>query len=263
MGAEIRSIGTTHFLLLNYFNIFSNLFQILVWLKEKSVRIRGFDSLCHRGKHPQARVGSFCYNNNMKKWIALAVCVVVIWLIWPKRVPVKNAGRPVHKIVAFGDSLTAGYGAGGIQNSYPSLLAQLSGKTVINLGLSGDTAFNAPTRLPQVLAEQPDMVLIEFGGNDRIRGLGAESAANAVVQIVDAVQAVGAIAVVVDTGGPQMDAYTKAYKQIAKEKKAVFVPGIMRGIFNKRELKSDLIHPNAAGYQIVAERIYKEIKPYL
>ena len=199
----------------------------------------------------------------MKKWIALAVCIAAVWFIWPKHAPVKNAGRSVHKIVAFGDSLTAGYGAGGAQNSYPARLAQLSGKEVINLGLSGDTAFNAPTRLPQVLAEQPDMVLIEFGGNDRIRGMGPGAAANAVAQIVDAVQAAGAIAVIVDTGAPQMGAYTDAYKKIAKEKKAVFVPGIMRGIFNKRALKSDLIHPNAAGYKIVAERVYKEIKPYL
>lgn len=183
--------------------------------------------------------------------------------MWGHKPAIKNANRSVQKIVAFGDSLTAGYGAGGVQNSYPSVLATLSGKQVINLGLSGDTAINAPTRLPQVLAEKPDMVLIEFGANDRIRNLGHEGAARAVEQIVDAVQASGAIAVIVDTGGPQMGAYTSAYKKIAKEKQAVFVPGIIRGIFNKRELKSDMIHPNAAGYKIVAERVYKVIKPYL
>ena len=199
----------------------------------------------------------------MKKGIAFVVCVAVIWFMFSSHAPIKNAGRPVHKIVAFGDSLTAGYGAGGAENSYPAQLALLSGKTVINLGLSGDTAHNAPSRLSQVLDEQPDMVLIEFGGNDRIHGLGAEGAARAVTQIVEAVQAVGAIAVVVDTGGPQMGAYTRGCKKIAKEKNAIFVPGIMRGIFSKRELKSDLIHPNAAGYKIIAQRIYKVIKPYL
>ena len=199
----------------------------------------------------------------MRKWITgLAVLGgILFWL--SGKAPVKNAGRPVQKIVAFGDSLTAGYGAGGVQNSYPAVLAALSGKQVINLGLSGDMAVNAPARLPQVLAENPDMVLIEFGANDRIRNLGHEGAARAVAQMVDAVQAAGAVAVIVDTGGPQMGAYTAAYKKIAKEKQAVFVPGIMRGIFNKRELKSDMIHPNAAGYQIVAERVYKVIKPYL
>ena len=196
-------------------------------------------------------------------WIIVLVVVLGIWYLVGKKTPIKNAGRSVQKIVAFGDSLTAGYGAGGVSKSYPAVLERLSGKRVINLGLSGETAIHAPARLPQVLAEKPDMVLIEFGANDRIQNLGHEGAARAVAQIVDEVQAAGAIAVIVDTGGPQMGPYTSAYKKIAKEKQAVFVPGILRGIFSKRELKSDMIHPNAAGYEIVAQRVYKVIKPYL
>ncbi|WP_428073799.1 GDSL-type esterase/lipase family protein [Candidatus Avelusimicrobium luingense] len=199
----------------------------------------------------------------MKKIVWGILIMGVLWWFWPTQATVKNAGKPVQTIVAFGDSLTAGYGAGGVQNSYPAVLERLSGKRVVNLGLNGDTADNAPTRLPDVLAENPDMVLIEFGANDRIRGGSVERAAQAVAQMVDEVQAAGAIAVVVDTGGPQMGEYTRLYKKLAKEKQAVFVPGIIRGIFNKRNLKSDMIHPNAAGYQIVAERVYKEIKPYL
>ena len=186
-----------------------------------------------------------------------------VWYLWPSQPDIKNSGRPVQTIAAFGDSLTAGYGAGGKGNAYPAVLERLTGKTVINLGLSGDTAAHAPARLPDVLATQADMVLIEFGGNDRIRGGSPQEAAAAVRQIVEAVQAAGAIAVVVDTGGPQMGAYTEAYKKIAKEKQAVFVPGILQGIFNKRSLKSDMIHPNAAGYEIIAQRVYKAIKPYL
>ena len=199
----------------------------------------------------------------MKKLIYIVACLGAIWIACSGSSTVKNESRSVHKIVAFGDSLTAGYGAGGEQNSYPAVLAQLSGKTVINLGLSGDTAVAAPSRLSQVLEENPDMVLIEFGGNDRIRGLRVGDAARAISQIVDAVQAAGAVAVIVDTGGPQMEAYTRAYKKIAKEKHVLFVPGIMKGIFNKRELKSDMIHPNAAGYNLIAQRVYKAIKPYL
>ncbi|MBO4675606.1 MAG: hypothetical protein J5601_05960, partial [Elusimicrobiaceae bacterium] len=86
----------------------------------------------------------------MKKWIGIAVGIAAIWFVFQGGTAVKNAGRPVRKIVAFGDSLTAGYGAGGEENSYPAQLARLSGKTVVNLGLSGDTAHNAPARLEQV-----------------------------------------------------------------------------------------------------------------
>ena len=125
----------------------------------------------------------------MKKWAIGLISLVIIWYAWGNKPVIKNAGRPVQTIVAFGDSLTAGVGAGGISKSYPAVLEKLSGKRVINMGLSGDTAANAPARLAQVLAQNSDMVLIEFGGNDRIRNLGHEGAARAVAQIVDAAQA--------------------------------------------------------------------------
>ena len=175
---------------------------------------------------------------------------------------IKNVGNPGTQIVAFGDSLTAGYGAPE-GSSYPDYLARLLNREVVNLGLSGETAVHAPSRLGEVLELNPHMVLIEFGANDYMQNRRMEDAVQAVSQIVDAVQVAGAVAVVVDTGGPGMGRYTSAYKQLAKEKGAVFVPGILKGIFNKRQYKSDMVHPNAAGYEIVAQRVYREIKPYL
>ena len=77
-------------------------------------------------------------------------------------------------------------------------------------------------------------------------------------------QSMGAIAVLVDTGGAYpMETYTKIQKQIAKDYKTLFVPGIMYGIYNKKSLKSDKIHPNAAGYKIVAKKVKKVIEDYL
>ena len=199
----------------------------------------------------------------MKKGFIVFILLVGIGAWIAHKNPVKHEGQPVEIIVAFGDSLTEGKGAGGTSFAYPALLARLSGKTVLNMGLSGETALHAPQRLPEVLEARPHMVLIEFGANDYMRSMSREKAVNAVAQIVDAVQAAGAIAVIVDTGGPGMNAYTKAYKKLAKEKQAIFVPGIMRDIFNKPKYKSDMIHPNAAGYEIVAQRVYEVIKPYL
>lgn len=199
----------------------------------------------------------------MKKWLIILLVAVGIWYWTAQPAPIKNAGQTVNVIVAFGDSLTEGKGSGGKQYAYPAVLAELSGKTVLNMGLSGETAVHAPQRLPEVLAARPDMVLIEFGANDHMRSMSRENAVSAVAQLVDAVQAAGAIAVIVDTGGPGMGPYTDAYKKMAKKKQAVFVPGIVRGIFHKREYKSDMIHPNAAGYKIVAQKVYNAIKPYL
>lgn len=176
---------------------------------------------------------------------------------------IKNLGNSGQTVVAFGDSLSAGYGAGK-DNSYPAVLGRMINRPVVNLGLSGDTAANAPARLPQVLQANPYMVLIEFGGNDYMRSVPFEQTEQAIRQIVDEVQSAGAIAVLVDTGGyPGMSRYTKLYKQIAKEKQALFVPGILDGIFGKSKYKADPIHPNAAGYEIVAQKVHKAIKPYL
>ena len=138
------------------------------------------------------------------------------------------------------------------------------GRPVINLGRNGETAAHAAQRIEEVLAHDPYMVLIEFGGNDLMRSVPFEQTTAAVEQMVETVQAAGAVAVVVDTGGsPLMGRYSKAYKKIAREKGAVFVPGILDGIFGKKDLMSDQIHPNTVGYALIAEKVEQAIKPYL
>lgn len=200
----------------------------------------------------------------MKKYIIWGVILLAaVWYMGRGKTEIKNLHNSGQSIVAFGDSLTAGYGAGK-ENSYPAVLGRMVNRPVVNLGLSGDTAAHAPARLAQVLQNNPYMVLIEFGGNDFMRSVPFEQTEQAIRQIVDEVQSAGAIAVLVDTGGyPGMSRYTKLYKQIAKEKQALFVPGILDGIFGKNKYKSDPIHPNAAGYEKVAQKVHKAIKPYL
>ena len=108
------------------------------------------------------------------------------------------------------------------------------------------------------------MVLIEFGGNDLMQGVALEQSLSAMARLIDAVQVYGAVAVVVDTGGSSlMERYSRAYKKMAHQKGALFVPGILDGIFAKRELMSDTIHPNARGYRLIAEKVEKAITPYL
>lgn len=199
----------------------------------------------------------------MKKMFVWAVIAAVVFYVWQgRKTTVKNFPNDREAVVAFGDSLTEGYGAAAGE-SYPDVLARKIDRPVINLGLSGDTAARAPLRLDSVLAEEPYMVLIEFGANDHMRQQSRQAAINAVAQIVDEVQQAGAIAVIVDTGGPGMGEYSKAYKKMAKEKGALFVPGILKGIFYKRHLKSDAVHPNAQGYALVADKVHKVIKNYL
>ncbi len=170
-----------------------------------------------------------------------------------------NSGRD---IIAFGDSLTYGYGAER-EESYPAVLSKLTGRDIVNLGVSGDTALDGVNRLEELDEYRPYMVLIEFGANDFMRKRPFEQTKKALNDIVNYVQSKGAIAVIVDTGALGMAKYSDYMKNLAKEKNAVFVPGIMDGILTKASLKSDMIHPNAEGYKIIAEKVYKRIKPYI
>ena len=199
----------------------------------------------------------------MKKiLVGVIVLMGLFYFLRGGKTSIKNFPNSRRTVVAFGDSLTAGYGAP-VGTSYPDVLASKINRPVVNLGVSGELAVQAPARVQDVLDERPYMVLIEFGANDFMRQQSRQAAVDAVAEIVDAVQDYGAIAVIVDTGGPGMGEYTKAYKKLAREKGALFVPGIMKGIFYKPSLKSDQVHPNAAGYAKVAEKVHKVIKNYL
>ena len=174
-----------------------------------------------------------------------------------------NAGNAGSVIIAFGDSLTAGNGAPP-DAAYPAVLESMVKIPVINMGVSGDSACMGANRRQEMAKYKPYMVLIEFGGNDAMRGRPFGETQNALAELVEYVQKLGAVAVVVDTGGNfKMSPYTKMMKKLAKHKRALFVEAIMDGIFYNPQLKSDPIHPNAAGYRLIAEKIYKEIKPHL
>jgi len=165
-------------------------------------------------------------------------------------------------IIAFGDSLTYGYGAAQ-EESYPYVLGEIIGRDIVNLGVNGNTAADGLARIDDLKDYNPYMVLIEFGANDYMRKRPFDQTKQALSDIVDYVQDMGAIAVLVDTGGPGMGQYTDYMKELSKQKQTLFVPAIMAGIFTDPSLKSDIIHPNAKGYKIVAERVYKSIKKHL
>ena len=197
----------------------------------------------------------------MKKYVYL---IAILFLLsgCSKQQP-KNYPNSNKAIIAFGDSLTFGYGVSP-DESYPAHLSQMLGREIINLGVSGNTSAQGIARINEIKKYEPYMVLIEFSANDLFRKIPKEQTEKNLREIVRQVQDMGAIAVLVDTGGAfPMEVYTKIQKQIAKDYNTLFVPGIMDGIYNKKSLKSDQIHPNNKGYEIVAERIKKVIKEYL
>ena len=170
-------------------------------------------------------------------------------------------GSAGEKIVCFGDSLTHGTGASKGKD-YPSQLSKMISRPVINAGVSGDTTARALQRLERdVLAYSPDIVLITLGGNDLKNGIARDTAFENLKMIVNLIHNQGARVIIGGLSIPFRDrGFGRAYKNLADETGATLIPNILEGIMGNRELMSDPIHPNDAGYKIVAERFYKAVR---
>lgn len=193
----------------------------------------------------------------IKAAIAALLLVGVTWLIWPSPYgKVKNLESGATSIVAFGDSLTAGYGAASGED-YPSKLAARIGKPVENAGLSGETTEGALARIDaDVLSRSPRVVIVGLGGNDFLRGVPLATSEANLRSIVRRIQGRGAMVILLGFQFPSLKAdYEEMYERVAADEGCLLVPDTLDGILNNPKLKSDEIHPNAAGYDLMAERI--------
>ncbi|HET9316512.1 MAG TPA: arylesterase [Vicinamibacteria bacterium] len=168
-------------------------------------------------------------------------------------------------IVAFGDSLTAGYQMAET-DSYPAQLAGLLGRDIVNRGVSGDTTADGLARLDRdVLAESPGVVLLSLGANDMLRRQPMDATFANLRRIVDRIQARGALVVLIGVEGFPMvhGDYGDRYRALARETGCVYVPDMLDDVFGDPALMYDQIHPNAKGYAKIARRIESEIGSYL
>jgi len=180
-------------------------------------------------------------------------------------------GRPI--ILAFGDSLTEGHGLPP-GSGYPEMLqAELDRGgykyQVINAGVGGDTTGNGLARLSQALALHPEIVILELGGNDGLRGIPIRSMRSNLDELIVAFQKGGAKVVLAgmtlprNWGQDYISAFEKVYVDLATEHKLTLIPFFLEGAAGKPELNVDDIHPNEAGYRIVTANVMKYLQPLL
>jgi acyl-CoA thioesterase I len=159
-------------------------------------------------------------------------------------------------ILAFGDSLTYGTGATS-ETSYPAVLSRLIGRKVINAGVPGEVTAAGLARLPEVLEqEKPMLVLLCLGGNDFLQRMDtakAEENLRAMVRVIHA-QGIGVVLIGVPRLGFGLDV-PEWYGKIATDADIPYEGKVLGRILAEKMLKSDLIHPNAAGYQQMAEAL--------
>lgn len=186
--------------------------------------------------------------------------------------PAPVADGPV--IVAFGDSLTAGYGAPEGE-SYPDFLQQelldrgLQYK-VINEGVSGDTTAMALQRIDFAIADKPELVVLALGGNDGLRGLPADAMEANLLEMVGRFQKAGAEVVLAgmtlppNFGAEYIRQFEAVFPSVARKSGAKLIPFLLAGVAADRELnQEDGIHPTAAGNRIVARTVADFLAPLL
>ena len=180
--------------------------------------------------------------------------------------------RPV--IAAFGDSLSAGFGVEP-GKSYPDDLQRLLDTAgysyhVVNLGVSGDTTTDGVERLPSVLAVHPAIVILEFGGNDGLRGLPVTAARMNLAEMVDAIRKSHAQILLAgmtlprNYGPEYIQSFEQMYVDLAKQYMLGRIPFLLEGVGGHPDLtQPDGIHPTAEGAQIVARTVMTYLKPML
>ena len=192
-----------------------------------------------------------------------------------RRRPHPAAIDPRHVLLVFGDSLSAGFGLeAGL--SFPDFLqkkldAEKYPWHVVNQGVSGDTTEGGVARLDSAIALQPEIVVLELGGNDGLRGLPLESTRANLDQMIVAFQKAGAKVVLAgmtlppNYGPDYIHQFEKIYRDLATERKTILIPFLLADIVTSdmRYIQKDGIHPTAAGCEIVSGTVLRAVKPLL
>jgi acyl-CoA thioesterase-1 len=186
--------------------------------------------------------------------------------------PPENDTRPV--IVAFGDSLTAGFGAAP-GHSYPDFLQHDLSKAgydyrIENLGVSGNTTKDGLERLPDVMRLKPQLVIVGFGGNDGLRGVPVAQIRENLSQILAALERahtrvlLAGITLPPNYGQVYVDSFNAIYPDLARQYHVPLLPFMLQGVWDKPGMmQADGIHPTGEGNELVAQNFLPVIEPLL
>jgi acyl-CoA thioesterase-1 len=185
---------------------------------------------------------------------------------------VADDDRP--RIVAFGDSLTAGLGVPA-EDAYPAQLQHRLDEQgiryrVINAGVSGETTAGGLRRVEWVLKSRPHVVLLELGANDGLRGLNLEQTKANLERIIQRCQEASVTVILAgmklppNYGADYTKGFEAIYPAIAKQYGLTLIPFFLDGVAGSAALnQADGIHPTREGYRIIADKVLEQIKPLL
>ena len=203
----------------------------------------------------------------MRTWLLFILLVASL---------LRAPGAEPKRILVVGDSIAAGYGLD-LEDAFPALLEEKVRRAglnyvVVNAGLSGDTTAGGLRRIAWLLRQPVDLLLLELGGNDGLRGISPAETEKNLKGIIDKVREKYPSAQIViagmqmpeNMGAEYTSKFREVFGRVAKEKKAALVPFLLEGVGGKTDLnQADRIHPTAEGHRIIAETVWKVLKPLL
>ncbi len=200
----------------------------------------------------------------MRYILIIAISLVIFLLLSREVHPPTQRLISQEKILAFGDSLTFGHGVN-TEQSYPAVLAQLSGHPVINGGKSAETSAQGLRRLPDILRDSDVKVMILcYGGNDILQRRSREALRENLIDMITMAKSRDIQILLI--GVPDISlvglSALPLYKEIAKEEEIPYIETMLEDILSDSSLKGDRIHPNARGYHKMAEEIYQALLKY-
>lgn len=178
------------------------------------------------------------------------------------------------RIVTFGDSLTAGLGVAA-EDAYPSQLQRRLDRDgfryrVINAGVSGDTTAGGVRRMTWVLKSRPQLVILELGGNDGLRGLSLRETKANLERIIQQCRSASVTVVLAgmklppNYGVEYTNGFESMYPALAKKYHLVLIPFFLDGVAGSTSLnQADGIHPTAEGYRIIVDKVLETVRPLL
>lgn len=193
----------------------------------------------------------------------------LIGLVWAN-----NAHSASKSILVLGDSLSAEYGlargSGWVALLQQRLKAEKIDSSVTNASISGDTTSGGKTRLPALLQQRPDIVIIELGANDALRGLPLSATESNLRAMISAAQQAKAKVLLVgmrippNYGRDYTEKFFSLYATLAKQTKVPLVPFLLDGIPDKPEsFQADRIHPVAQVHPVMLNNVWSGLRPLL
>ena len=194
-----------------------------------------------------------------------AVLLLVLGLVAPSFIQPGHAAEPI-RILAFGDSITAGYGLPEADTLTTRLADALNkmGRTVtvINGGVSGDTTADGLSRIDWALADKPQIMILALGGNDMLRGLDPRTTRDNLEGIIQKAQAAGVEIILAgmlappNLGSEYKTAFDAIYPELAKAHNLLFMPFLLQDVAQVSALnQGDGIHPNSDGVAVMVRNL--------